>query len=82
MPVWLLPAILAVSALITMISGIWLALHLTALTRTYAGVADVVPSPARPRASRAAVRLAVALFISGTLVSLVVPVAIILGLRP
>lgn len=82
MPVWLLPAILAVSALITMISGIWLALHLTALTRTYGCVADVVPSPARPRASRAAVRLAVALFISGTLVSLAVPVAIILGLRP
>lgn len=82
MPVWLLPAVLAASSLITLTSGIWLALHLTAVTPTYAGVADVVPSAARPRASRAAVRLGVALFVTGTLVSLSVPLAIMLGMRP
>ena len=82
MPVWLLPAVLAVSAVVTLVSGIWLALHLTAVARTYAGTADVVPSPARPRASRGTVRLWVAMFVTGTLISLAVPVAIILGLRP
>ncbi len=72
MPIWLLPLLLALSALVTMTSGIWLLLHLTALARRFAGNADVVPSPARPKAPRWAVRVALAGFVGGTATTLAV----------
>jgi len=79
MPLWLFPALLAVSALITLTSGIWLLLHLTALSRNVAGNADVVPSPARPRASRGRVRVLLATFVVATLVTLVILVLVVSG---
>jgi hypothetical protein len=67
MPLSLFTAIYAVLILVTFSAGIWLLLHLTALARTVEGNADVVASPKRPRASRRAVRLAVAAFGGGLL---------------
>ena len=79
MPLWFFPALLAASALVTMASGIWLLLHLTALARAFAGNADVVPSPALPRASPRAVRLMLGTFGGGTVVTLATLVLVVSG---
>lgn len=67
MPLWLFPALFAVSVIVTLVAAIWLLLHLTALARTFAGTADVVPSPKPANASRPAVRFALAAFVVGLL---------------
>lgn len=67
MPLWLYPAVYAVAIVITMAAGIWLLLHLTAFARTFAGYADIVPSPKRQRASSRMVRLVLAVFGGGLL---------------
>jgi len=69
MPLWLFSALFAASVIVTLIAGIWLLLHLTALARAVEGNADVVPSPKRPRASRRAVRFAVVAFGAGLLLT-------------
>lgn len=79
MPLWLFPALFAVTVIATLVAGIWLLLHLTALARTFAGNADVVPSPKRPRASRRAVRLALTVFIVGTIATLTLQILAITG---
>jgi hypothetical protein len=80
MPLWIFPALLAAAAIVTLVSGIWLLLHLTALARTFAGNADLVPAPSRPRASRRAIRLGLGAFGAGLLVTLVVLVIVVSGL--
>jgi hypothetical protein len=62
MPLWLFPTLVAVSVIVTLIAGIWLILHLAAFARTFAGNADIVPSPKPAKASRRAVRFALATF--------------------
>lgn len=62
MPLWLFPTLVAVSVIVTLIAGIWLFLHLAAFARTFAGNADIVPSPKPAKASRRAVRFALAAF--------------------
>lgn len=79
MPLWLFPTLLAISALVTLIAGIWLLLHLTALAKDVAGNADVVPSPARPRASHGKVRLMLVTFVVATLATLVILVLVVSG---
>ena len=68
MPLWLFPTLVAVSVIVTLAAGIWLLLHLVAFARTFAGTADIVPSPKPARASRRAVRFALAAFGLGTAV--------------
>ena len=80
MPLWLFPTIFAVAIIVTLISGIWLLLHLTALARTFSGNADVVPSPKRPHASRTAVRIALIAFTLGLLVTLTMQVLSMTGI--
>lgn len=79
MPLWLYAALYAVAVVATMISGIWLLLHLTALARTFAGRADIVPSPKPPRASRRTVRLVLSTFCGGLLVSVAMQVLAMTG---
>ena len=79
MPIWLFSVIFAVAVIVTLAAGIWLLLHLTALARTAEGNADVVPSPKRPRASPRAVRLALAAFGAGLLVTLAMQVLAMTG---
>lgn len=79
MPIWLFPALLAIGAVTTLVSGIWLGLHLTAVARTFAGNADLVPAPVPARASARQVHLWLGLFLVGTMISLGVIVMILLG---
>jgi hypothetical protein len=79
MPLWFFTAVFAVSVIVTLSAGIWLLLHLTALARTVEGNADVVASPKRPRASRRAVRLALAAFGGGILLTVTMQVLAMTG---
>ena len=79
MPLWLFTAVFAVSVIATLSAGIWLMLHLTALARAVEGNADVVASPKRPRASRRAVRLALAAFGGGVLLTVTMQILAMTG---
>lgn len=62
MPLWLFPALLALCAVVALVAGIWLLLHLQAIATILRGHGDIVPAPSKPRASRTAVWIAFALF--------------------
>jgi hypothetical protein len=79
MPLWVFPVLFALAIVATLGSGIWLFLHLTAFARTFAGKADIVPSPKRPRASRKAVGIALAVFCLGLLAIILIQVLAISG---
>ena len=79
MSLWLFSAVFAAAVIVTLISGIWLLLHLTAAARAAKGNADVVPSPKAPRASRGAVRLALIAFIGGLLLTLTMQILAMTG---
>lgn len=72
MPLWFFPAMLALCAVVALVSGLWLLLHLQAIATMVRGRADVVPGPSKPRASRAAVWLAFALFNLGWIASVAI----------
>ena len=79
MPLWIFPTGLALGIITTMGAGIWLLLHLTSLARTFAGNADIGPSPKPPRASRTSVRLALAAFGGGLLLTLAIEILTMTG---
>lgn len=79
MPLWLFPTLVAVSVIVTLAAGIWLLLHLVAFARTFAGTADIVPSPKPARASRRAVRFALAAFGLGLASTLTLQVLALTG---
>ena len=79
MPLWLFPTLFAISVIVTLVAAIWLLLHLTAVARTFAGNADIVPSDKPARASRRAVRLATAAFVIGLLSTLTLQVVAFTG---
>lgn len=72
MPLWFFPALLAFCAVVALLSGLWLFLHLQAVATMARGHADVVPAPSKPRASRRAVWLAFALFNFGWIASVAI----------
>lgn len=80
MPLWLFPMLFAVSVIVTLVAAIWLLLHLTAVARTFAGSADVVPSPKPAKASRQAVRFATGAFVVGLISTLTLQVLAFTGL--
>lgn len=80
MPLWLFPTLVALAVMVTLIAGIWLFLHLTALARTFAGNADIVPSPKPAKASRLTVRVVLAVFAFGLLSTLTLQVLALTGL--
>ena len=79
MPLWLFPTLVAVAVIVTLIAGIWLFLHLTALARTFAGNADIVPSPKPAKASRRTVRVVLAVFALGLLSTLTLQILALTG---
>jgi hypothetical protein len=79
MPLWLFPTLFAVSVIVTLVAAIWLLLHLTALARTFAGTADIVPSPKPANASRRAVRFVGACFVLGLLTTLTLQILAFTG---
>ncbi len=60
-----------------MLAAIWLLLHLNALTALFAGHADIVASPSAPRATRAQVYAALAVFNLGWIGSLAIWLTVI-----
>jgi hypothetical protein len=74
MLIWLLPLLVIVTAIVTMLSGVWLLVHPTALVRMLADRTDLVPRKAFPRVPRRAVRAALAVFLGGTATTLAVVV--------
>jgi hypothetical protein len=79
MPLWVYSAIYGLVIVVTIASGVWLLLHLTALARTFAGTADIVPSPKPARASRRTVGSMLAIFGGGLLLSVAMQILAIAG---
>ena len=79
MPLWLYPTLFAGAVIVTLIAAIWLLLHLTALARTFAGNADIVPSPKPAKASRRTVRIALAAFVIGLFSTLTLQILALTG---
>ena len=72
MPMWFFPALLALCAVMALVSGLWLLLHLQAVATMFRGHGDIVPAPGKPRASRRAVLTAFALFNLGWIASVAI----------
>jgi len=72
MLIWLLPLFLVVAVVATMVSGIWLVLHLTALVRAFEGKGGLVQARVFPRVGRRAVRRVLAVFVGGAAATLVI----------
>ena len=79
MPLWFFPLLLAFCGVASLVAGIWLLLHLQALAVLFRGNADIVPSPKAPRASRASIWLALAVFNLGWIASISIWVFVISG---
>lgn len=64
MPLWFLPALLALFAVVSMVAGIWLLLHLRDVARVFRGdgEGEMVRGPGRRRASPGAVWTALLVF--------------------
>lgn len=69
----------ALAVIATIVSGIWLLLHLTAVTRTLAGNTGIAPSPKRARAMPGAVRGILAIFSVGLIATLSLMILVITG---
>lgn len=79
MPLWIFPTVFALAIVVTLIAGIWLLLHLTAFARTFAGKADIVPSPKPNYTARRTVRRVLAAFGAGLLLALTMQVLAMSG---
>ena len=79
MPLWLYPTLFAGAVIVTLVAAIWLLLHLTAFARTFAGNADIVPSPKPAKASRRAVRVVLAAFVLGLFSTLTLQILALTG---
>lgn len=81
MPLWFFPALMALFAILSLASGIWLLLHLPDLARVFRGDRDgeIVPGPAKRRASRTAVWWALILFNGGWIACLMIWILVIGG---
>ncbi|MGN6498541.1 MAG: hypothetical protein ACTHKM_00155 [Tsuneonella sp.] len=72
MPIWFFPALLALSATVTLGAGIWLLIHAHAVATLFRKHGDVVPAPRKPRASKGAVILALIVFNAGWIASVAI----------
>lgn len=79
MPLWFFPALLGLCAVTSVVSGIWLLLHLQAVASLFAGRGDVVPAPTPPRASRKTVIVALILFNAGWIAAILIWVFVMGG---
>ena len=74
MPLWFFPALLGTLAVIALVSGVWLLLHLTDIARIFRGdgEGELVPGRAKRRAARRTVWLMLILFNAGWIACLLV----------
>lgn len=72
MPIWFFPALLALSAVVALGTGVWLLIHAQAVATLFRRHGDVVPAPRKPRASKGAVLLALILFNAGWIASVAI----------
>lgn len=81
MPLWFFPALLGLFAVLSLVSGIWLLLHLPDVARLFRGDRDgeMVPGRTKRRATHGAVWLALILFNAGWIACLVIWVFVIGG---
>lgn len=59
------PLLFAFAIIVTLVTGIWLLVHLTSVASLFSGKGDIVPSPRRPRVPRGRVVLVMVLFAAG-----------------
>lgn len=81
MPLWFLPALIALFAVVSLAAGIWLLLHLRDVARVFRGnrPGDMVTGPGRRHATSTAVWAALVIFNAGWIVCLVIWVFVIGG---
>lgn len=74
MPLWFLPALIALFAVISLAAGIWLLLHLRDVARVFRGdrPGEMVRGPGPRRATPAAVWTALLIFNAGWIASIVI----------
>ena len=81
MPLWFFPALMGVLAVISLVAGTWLLLHLQDLAATFSGRADgeMVRGPGKRRASKGSVWLALIAFNAGWIGCLLICMLVIGG---
>lgn len=81
MPLWFFPALIGLSATVSLIAGIWLLLHLRDVIGLFSGnpANDLVRGPGKKQVSRGAIWLAIVLFNAGWIVSLLIWIFVIGG---
>ena len=81
MPLWFLPALIALFAIASLAAGIWLLLHLRDVARVFKGdqVGEMVRGPGRRRATSAAVWTALIVFNAGWIACIVIWIFVLGG---
>lgn len=81
MPLWIFPALIALFAVISLVAGIWLLLHLRDVARVFRGdrPGEMVRGPGRRRATPAAVWAALILFNTGWIACIIIWVFVLSG---
>ena len=79
MSLWIFTAVYGLAIVVALATGIWLLLHLTAVARTFAGKADIVPSPKPARASRRTVRRVLGAFGAGLGLAMAIQILALTG---
>lgn len=81
MPLWFLPALIALFAVVSLVAGLWLLLHLRDVVRVFRGdrLGELVRGPGRRRATPAAVWAAILLFNGGWISCIIIWVFVLTG---
>lgn len=81
MPLWFFPALIGVFAVVSLLAGIWLLLHLRDVAAVFAKrhTSDFVRGPGKRRASRGAVWVAIFIFNFGWIAALAIWIIVIGG---
>ena len=81
MPLWIFPALIALFAVISLVAGIWLLLHLRDVARVFRGdrPGEMVRGPGRRRSTPAAVWAALILFNAGWIACIIIWVFVLSG---
>ena len=81
MPLWFLPALIAIFAIASLAAGIWLLLHLRDVARVFRGdqVGEMVRGPGRRGATSAAVWTALIVFNAGWIACIVIWIFVLGG---
>lgn len=81
MPLWFFPGLLGLFAVVSLVTGIWLLLHLPDVARIFSGTRDgeIVPGPMKRRASPSAVWFALLLFNAGWIACIIIWVFVMAG---